>query len=76
VGRNRRYIPWQQAERQRESFPSARIELLDGLGHWSFQEDPARVAEAVMPFLLEQAAEGSELGEPEPACGPAGREPD
>lgn len=49
------YIPWQQAERQRESFPSARIELLEGLGHWPFLEDPARVAEVVIPFLREQA---------------------
>jgi pimeloyl-ACP methyl ester carboxylesterase len=45
------YIPWQQAERQRESFPSARIELLEGLGHWPFLEDPAHVAELVIPFL-------------------------
>jgi pimeloyl-ACP methyl ester carboxylesterase len=48
------YIPWTQAERQRESFPSARIELLEGLGHWPFLEDPARVAEHVIPFLREQ----------------------
>jgi pimeloyl-ACP methyl ester carboxylesterase len=48
------YIPWQQAERQRESFPSARIELLEGLGHWPFLEDPAHVAELVVPFLREQ----------------------
>jgi pimeloyl-ACP methyl ester carboxylesterase len=48
------YIPWQQAERQRETFPSARVELLDGLGHWPFVEDPARVAELVVPFLREQ----------------------
>ena len=48
------YIPWQQAQRQRESFPSARIELLDGLGHWPFLEDPARVAELVIPFLQSQ----------------------
>lgn len=48
------YIPWQQAERQRESFPAARIELLEGLGHWPFLEDPARVAELVTPFLREQ----------------------
>jgi pimeloyl-ACP methyl ester carboxylesterase len=48
------YIPWQQAERQRESFPSARIELLEGLGHWPFLEDPVRVAEAVIPFLRER----------------------
>lgn len=45
------YIPWQQAERQRESFPSARIELLEGLGHWPFLEDPAHAAELVIPFL-------------------------
>jgi pimeloyl-ACP methyl ester carboxylesterase len=48
------YIPWQQADRQRESFPSARIELLEGLGHWPFLEDPARVAELVIPFLRDQ----------------------
>jgi pimeloyl-ACP methyl ester carboxylesterase len=48
------YLPWQQAERQRESFPSARIELLEGLGHWPFYEDPARVSEVVLPFLREQ----------------------
>jgi pimeloyl-ACP methyl ester carboxylesterase len=48
------YIPWQQAERQRESFPSARIELLEGLGHWPFLEDPGHVAELVIPFLRDQ----------------------
>lgn len=52
------YIPWQQAERQLESFPAARIELLDGLGHWPFLEDPGRVAEVVIPFLREQVAAG------------------
>jgi pimeloyl-ACP methyl ester carboxylesterase len=50
------YIPWQQADRQRESFPSASIELLEGLGHWPFLEDPARVAELVIPFLREQVS--------------------
>lgn len=48
------YIPWQQAERQRESFPSAQVKLLEGLGHWPFLEDPGRVAEVVIPFLREQ----------------------
>lgn len=48
------YIPWQQADRQRESFPSARVELLEGLGHWPFLEDPVRVGEHVIPFLREQ----------------------
>ncbi|MEA2213643.1 MAG: hypothetical protein QOF83_3591 [Solirubrobacteraceae bacterium] len=65
------YIPWQQAERQRESFPSARIELLDGLGHWPFLEDPGRVAELVIPFLLEQVAEGANLGDEAADPGPA-----
>ena len=45
------YLPWRLAERQLTAFPSARIELLEGLGHWPFHEDPARVAELVLPFL-------------------------
>ena len=48
------YLPSKQADRQRESFPSARIELLEGLGHWPFLEDPGHVAELVIPFLREQ----------------------
>lgn len=48
------YLPWRFAERQRTAFPSARIELLEGLGHWPFHEDPARVAELVLPFLRVQ----------------------
>jgi pimeloyl-ACP methyl ester carboxylesterase len=48
------YVPWKQAERQLESFPSARVQLLEGLGHWPFLEDPARVSEQVLPFLREQ----------------------
>jgi pimeloyl-ACP methyl ester carboxylesterase len=50
------YLPWQFAERQRMAFPSARVELLEGLGHWAFHEDPARVAELLIPFLREQVA--------------------
>jgi pimeloyl-ACP methyl ester carboxylesterase len=48
------YLPWRIAERQQLAFPSARIELLEGLGHWPFHEDPARVAELVLPFLRAQ----------------------
>jgi pimeloyl-ACP methyl ester carboxylesterase len=48
------YLPWQLADRQRMAFPSARIELLEGLGHWPFHEDPARIAELVIPFLRAQ----------------------
>ena len=62
------YIPWQQAERQRESFPSARIELLEGLGHWPFIEDPARVSEAVLPFLRAQVHATSPSEQPASAA--------
>jgi pimeloyl-ACP methyl ester carboxylesterase len=48
------YIPFEQADRQRESFPSATVTLLEGLGHWPFLEDPARVDEHVVPFLRER----------------------
>ncbi len=62
------YIPWSQAARQRESFPSARVELLEGLGHWPFLEDPGRVAELVIPFLREQVA--ARVGGPDDAREP------
>lgn len=48
------YLPSEQAERQREAFPSARIELLEGHGHWAMLEDPERVASLVIPFLSGQ----------------------
>jgi pimeloyl-ACP methyl ester carboxylesterase len=54
-----RYLPTEQAERQREAFPSARVELLEGHGHWFFVEDPERVASLVVPFLREQVRPGT-----------------
>jgi len=48
------YLPWRFAERQREAFPSAQVELLEALGHWPFDEDPAQVAELLLPFLRAQ----------------------
>lgn len=48
------YLPCEQAERQRQAFPSARVELLDGHGHWVMLEDPARIASLVIPFLRQQ----------------------
>jgi pimeloyl-ACP methyl ester carboxylesterase len=48
------YLPWRLAERQQTAFPSARIELLEGLGHWPFHEDRAQVAELILPFLRTQ----------------------
>ncbi len=48
------YLPWTFAEKQKLAFPSARVELLEGLGHWPFVEDPVAVGELVIPFLREQ----------------------
>jgi pimeloyl-ACP methyl ester carboxylesterase len=45
------YIPVEQAERQREVFPSAEVHVLPGLGHWCYFEDPDAVAGLVVPFL-------------------------
>ena len=48
------YIPVEQAERQRRVFPSARVEILPGVGHWAWLEQPDRVAGFVIPFLRER----------------------
>jgi pimeloyl-ACP methyl ester carboxylesterase len=57
------YLPREQAQRQRQSFPSARVELLEGHGHWVFHEDPERVASLVVPFLREQLGKASAIDE-------------
>ena len=59
------YLPVEQAERQRQAFPSARIELLEGRGHWPFLEDPERVASLVVPFLRDQLS-GRDRVHPQP----------
>ena len=48
------YLPREQAERQRQSFPSATVHELEGHGHWVMHEDPELVASLVVPFLREQ----------------------
>jgi len=48
------YLPREQAGRQRQAFPSAHVELLNGNGHWVMLEDPGRVASLVIPFLTQQ----------------------
>jgi pimeloyl-ACP methyl ester carboxylesterase len=64
------YVPREQAERQRQAFPSAQVELLDGHGHWVMLEDPERVASPVIPFLRRQ------LPDPAAAAGsPASPQP-
>jgi len=61
------YLPCEQAERQRQAFPSAHVELLDGHGHWVMLEDPGRFASLVIPFLrrhLPGRVTGSLPGQP------------
>ena len=60
------YLPSEQAERQRQSFPSARVELLTGHGHWAFLEDPDRVASLVVPFLRQQHSTAEKQGSADP----------
>ena len=49
------YVPY-QPDYQRVAFPSARIEIFEGHGHWLHWEAPERVAGLVVPFLREQLA--------------------
>jgi pimeloyl-ACP methyl ester carboxylesterase len=44
-------VPVLQAERQRESFPSADVVVLDDSGHWPMLDDPEGVERALVPFL-------------------------
>jgi pimeloyl-ACP methyl ester carboxylesterase len=50
-GRHDPYFPVPFAERQREIFPSARVVILEGSGHWPIVDDPAGVRAAFAPFL-------------------------
>src|SRR5215217_4734975 len=45
------YIPVEQAERQKQAFPSARIVILPESGHWPQFDDPEAVRAEVVPFL-------------------------
>lgn len=44
-------VPVEQAERQRETFPSAEVVVLEESGHWPMLDDPAGVIGALLPFL-------------------------
>ncbi len=50
-GEHDAFIPVEQAHRQKEVFEDAEIVVLGESGHWPFADDPAGVAEAVVPFL-------------------------
>jgi pimeloyl-ACP methyl ester carboxylesterase len=51
-----RFVPVEQAERQRESFPSAEVVVLGGSGHFPHLSAPARVLEEMIPFLRRQSS--------------------
>jgi pimeloyl-ACP methyl ester carboxylesterase len=50
------YLKVRLAERQREVFRDARVEILPESGHWPLADAPEAVAAAVLPFLAEQTA--------------------
>lgn len=54
------YIPVEQAQRQRRVFPRARIEILPGVGHWAWLEQPDQVAGFVVPFLRERVGKAAQ----------------
>jgi pimeloyl-ACP methyl ester carboxylesterase len=70
-GRHDPYLPVALAGRQREAFPSARVEVLDGSGHWPFADDPERTERLVLEFLGEVVG-----GRPPPAATGRPREAD
>ena len=53
-GAHDRFVPLEQAERQRQSFPSAQVVVLEDSGHYPHLDDPERVAEHAIPFLRRQ----------------------
>ena len=55
-GAKDRFTPADQAERQRQSFPSAEVVMLERSGHYPHLDDPDAVAQAVVPFLRRQLA--------------------
>jgi pimeloyl-ACP methyl ester carboxylesterase len=61
-GRNDPYIPIEQAERQRETFPSARVVVLDRSGHWPFVDDLEGVARPLLQFLHEATGVSARQG--------------
>jgi pimeloyl-ACP methyl ester carboxylesterase len=50
-GRQDPYVPAAQAQNQKQAFPHARIEILDGSAHWPHIDNPKRVRELAIPFL-------------------------
>jgi pimeloyl-ACP methyl ester carboxylesterase len=47
-------IPVEQAELQKQSFPSAEVVVLADSGHWPFIDDADSARQAIVPFLRRQ----------------------
>ncbi|WP_198654125.1 MULTISPECIES: alpha/beta fold hydrolase [Nocardia] len=47
------WLPARHAHLQSQIWPNSRIEVMPGLGHWPFADDPAAVADLLLPFLRE-----------------------
>jgi pimeloyl-ACP methyl ester carboxylesterase len=53
-GAHDRFTSVEQADRQRESFPSAQVLLFEKSGHYVHLDDPDGAAAAIVPFLRRQ----------------------
>jgi pimeloyl-ACP methyl ester carboxylesterase len=53
-GANDPFVPVEQADRQRVSFPSAKVVVLADSGHWPHIDDPESAARVIAPFLRDQ----------------------
>lgn len=52
------WLPAKHADDQPLVWPSAKVHVLDGLGHWPHADDPDAVAALLLPFLQEQLQAG------------------
>jgi len=53
------YVPVGWADRQRETFPQARVVLLEDSGHWPMLDNPVAVEQPVLAFLRSQVGAGA-----------------
>lgn len=53
------FVPSEQADLQRQSFPRAEVVVLEESGHWPYIDDPEGAAHHIVPFLERQLTSGS-----------------
>ncbi len=58
MGSHAPYLSVALAERQRDAFPHAQVQVLHGSGHWPFLDDPEATRDLVVP-LLQAATAGA-----------------